>query len=411
MKTKKLFFYLISIIFLFGFGEIAGATDASVYVLPGSGELKENKEYTVSVIVEAIGEEVIGAVEGNLNLSKNLVCQSVSWSNDEILASSPPSCSNLTFALGIKGGTTSKKTLFTVKVKTASSGNANANLSIDKVAGKKLLDATVSNGSYTIISSCVCGDWESWQSGNCNEGGCDKKRVYIRTRSCEPAGCSAGSETKCVEDSACVPKPETKITIAAPTELSGYFNADNKTILISWKASPAKDISGYFILRKLSSEAHYKLIGTVSATALNYKDDLIKIEKTYDYSVVAFKGRSWDNSARSEFSTKTTISAKKVKEEIKEEEPEEIEIEKPKEEKYSASILPLEIEESKTPWLSFFGLAFAFLSIGGLVYYWKWQNKKLNAQKETVKLAEIEKAEKIEKTEENDIIDLRKFKK
>lgn len=190
---------IFALILLFGICQRAEAISASVYVSPASASKKVGDTFTISVGVSPSGGSV-DVVDGTLSLS-NLSCERVDLGSG-VLPESSPSCGNLYFALGIKGGTTSSQTLFTVTVKAGSAGTGTATLSgVQAFSAGVGFSPSVANGSYAISTSCVCTAWPSWQNRGCGGGNClVTQRLQTRTRTCTPSGCASQSESRCVND-------------------------------------------------------------------------------------------------------------------------------------------------------------------------------------------------------------------
>ena len=235
----------------------AKAASPFLFVSPSNGNYKVGDVFEIAIKINP-QEMKVDTFEGKINLS-HLSCQSVSVSSN-VMAVSSPSCGNLYFLLGIPGGTNSTKTLFTIKVKAESEGEAKVYFSgVDILSDGVSVSSNSSGGVYQVSLPCVC----------------------------------------------------EKVVIKAPTHLLAKDVPDDRgtAIKLSWRPSSTKNITGYFILRKLSTERYYKLIGVVSKDKTTYIDKECKPGTTYDYIVVAYQGKSWNQSIRSPFSNKATATA------------------------------------------------------------------------------------------------------
>lgn len=311
-KLNKNLLILLFLSFAFLLSKETQAVTASLWISPKSQSHSLEEEFDISLGITP-NEGSVDALQGDLIL-ENLSCKSLSLA-EGISAVTMPSCSNLKFVLGIQGGTASQKTLFKLRVKGVGEGTAKVTPKVTEVYSMgNLVNFTQEGALYTITPSCTCTEWEPWQKGECNQGGCVDQRVEVRTRDCSPRGCDIESQTRCLEDPVCKPKPEPKIVIQPPYGLSGVFLEQKNSILISWKPSPTKEISGYFILKKLSPETYYKLMASVTQGTLTYEDKNINLGNIYDYTIVAFQGRSWETSNKSGFPPKVTVMAQKKEE-------------------------------------------------------------------------------------------------
>lgn len=202
-----------------GIWNIAEAANASVYVFPQEANKEVGDTFDISVKVNPNGEKVC-AVEGKLNLSK-LTCQKITMGSG-ISPQTAPSCDNLNFLLGIQKCTTSKKTLFTIRVKAKAVGSGTIKFTgVDIIGEGVSLGSTSSNGTYAIttaVPSCVCGSWSVWQDGVCGGGNCSSsQRLQIRTRSCIPSSCKSKNEYQCKDDAGCISRtPAVEIDVVPP---------------------------------------------------------------------------------------------------------------------------------------------------------------------------------------------------
>jgi hypothetical protein len=302
MKKKTILFLAFFLSFLFKFSLAQNQAQVTIYPSQGNFSLEDEISLTVLALP---GQEKIDTVAGKISL-ENLNCLSVNLSQG-IMAGKAPTCQDLSFILGIPQGTQDKKELFLIKVKGKEPGQARANLLISNVlsAGKEISFLTQS-GEYSFLPKCTCGSWSEWKIGECNQGGCVDQRAKIRIRNCTPPGCDIESQVECIVDEACRPKPKA-ITILPPRNLSAKFLKEKNVIFLSWEASPTKDISGYFILKKAPSQKYFELIGSVSKNTLHFEDSKIEPGKIYSYIAVAFQGRSYENSIKSAFSNKVEV--------------------------------------------------------------------------------------------------------
>ncbi len=157
MKKNKILVLGFIGILIAGFGiyNLAkAATTASVYVSPASATKNVGDEFDISVVATPEGGS-IDTFQGKLTLNDNLACESVSMATD-LLATldNKLTCDDITFSLGIPKGTTSSKTLFTVKVKGVSVGTGTATLSnlIVLSAGSEVA-SSASNGIYILTAA------------------------------------------------------------------------------------------------------------------------------------------------------------------------------------------------------------------------------------------------------------------
>lgn len=293
--------YLVFLVFPFN---IVNAADSYLYVSPSNNTFAAGDKFSVSVIVHAGGEKVCG-VEGVLSF-ENLSCQSISTASG-IQAQSSANCAGGGFLLGIQGCVTTDKTLFTINLKAGNAGAGKVGLNKVEIIGEDgPLSYSASGGSFTITDPCSCSAFGSWQDGACGASGClISQRSQTRKRDCSPDGCDSEQETQCVEDSSCS-SSQSKINILPPSNTKTEVVSDEqeKSVKISWNLSKTKDITGYYILRRLSEEKYYKTIKIVDKNITEYIDGTVEEGKTYDYAVVAYKG-NWAN--RSSFSQKTGV--------------------------------------------------------------------------------------------------------
>ena len=216
---------LIAGVFSFG---IANASNSSIYISPGSLDKKVGDTLVLVTSVNTDGSKVC-AVEGKLQLDSNLSCQSIVV-GEGMMAQKSPSCTDLSFLIGIPNCTTVNKTLFTVAVKAEKKGVSSVTFADVDVIGEgfSLSNASV-GGSYNLTSTyvpvvvpqtiktdtpvptltedCVCDAWSGWQNDSesqCGQGGCDSNQVLqIRERSCNPLNCETTVENRCATDSSC----------------------------------------------------------------------------------------------------------------------------------------------------------------------------------------------------------------
>jgi len=320
IKILKISLIIIILVILGANSFLSKAKAASpfLFVSPSNGNYKVGDVFEVAIKINP-QEMKVDTFEGRINLS-HLSCQSVSVSSN-VMAVSSPSCGNLYFLLGIPGGTNSTKTLFTIKVKAESEGEAKIYFSgVDILSDGVSVSSNSSGGVYQVSLPCVCEKWSEWENKNCGEGNClPSQRLQVRKRKCTPSGCDKESESRCIDDSSCYSPTKTSLpkttpfqmVIKAPTHLLATDVPDDRgtAIKLSWRPSSTKNITGYFILRKLSTERYYKLIGVVSKDKTTYIDKECKPGTTYDYIVVAYQGKSWNQSIRSPFSNKATATA------------------------------------------------------------------------------------------------------
>jgi len=213
MKNTKTKIILSAIIFLSvaGFAGIVFAAGPFLYVSPASLTKTVGSTFGASIGVNASGSKVC-AVEGTL-VFNNLSCQSITLASDATPQSSP-TCSNPHFLIGVPSCTTADKVLFTVSVKAGNAGTASISFTgVDIIGEGVSISSSSIGGSYTLISpispTCSCTAWSSWQSGICGGGDCPStQRLQTRTRTCTPAGCNIENESRCIEDSSCVPVGE-----------------------------------------------------------------------------------------------------------------------------------------------------------------------------------------------------------
>jgi len=213
---------LIAGVFSFG---IANASNSSIYISPGSLDKKVGDTLVLVTTVDTDGSKVC-AVEGELQLDNELSCQSIVM-GEGLMPQKAPSCTDLSFLIGIPNCTTVNKTLFTVALKADKKGTAVVSFVDVDVMGEGFSLSTASvGGSYTLTSvpvpvpkkvitptptitkDCVCEDWGEWiktVGGECGQGGCDSNQVLqIRERSCDPVSCEVEVENSCVADSSCL---------------------------------------------------------------------------------------------------------------------------------------------------------------------------------------------------------------
>jgi len=204
-KKNKIIILTLTGILIFGFGfyNKVKAEDSAIYISPTNLSKTVGNIFDISVKVNPSGQKVC-VVEGKLALNK-LSCQKITMGS-AISAQISPSCDDLSFLLGIQGCTTSDKTLFTVTVKTESSGSGTASFTgVDIIGEGVSISSTSSGGSYSITSPCSCGPWSVWQDGVCGGGSCSSnQRLQTRTRLCTPSGCEAKDEYQCKDDSGCI---------------------------------------------------------------------------------------------------------------------------------------------------------------------------------------------------------------
>jgi len=321
MRKIKILLIIVIILIISGinsFSPKAKAASPFLFVSPNTGNYKIGDVFEIAIKINP-QEMKVDTFEGKINLS-HLSCQSVNISSN-VMAISSPSCGNLHFLLGIPGGTNSTKTLFTIKVKAESEGEAKIYFSgVDILSDGISVSSNSSGGICQISSPCVCENWSGWENKNCGEGNCSpSQRLQVRKRKCTPSGCDKESESRCVDDSSCCTSKKTSLStptpfqmiIKTPSHLLAKDIPDDRgsAIKLSWKPSSTKNITGYFILRKLPTERYYKLIGVVSKDKTTYIDKKCKPGKTYDYVVVAYQGKNWNQSIRSPFSNKATATA------------------------------------------------------------------------------------------------------
>lgn len=147
MKNIKTKIVLSLVIFLSAVG-IVSAASSSLYVSPTSATKNVGEVFTVSIGVNASGNNVCGT-EGTL-VFNNLSCQSITVASG-LMAQSSPTCSNPYFLVGIPNCTTVDKALFTVSVKAGSAGVASVGATgIDVIGEGKSVGFALVNGTYTI---------------------------------------------------------------------------------------------------------------------------------------------------------------------------------------------------------------------------------------------------------------------
>lgn len=168
MKKNKILFLGFTVFLIAGLLSVysyakAGVTGAegdpslptaTVNVSPASATKNVGDEFDISVVATPEGGS-IDTFQGKLTLNDNLACESVSMATD-LLATldNKLTCDDITFSLGIPKGTTSSKTLFTVKVKGISVGTGTATLSnlIVLSAGSEVA-SSASNGIYILTAA------------------------------------------------------------------------------------------------------------------------------------------------------------------------------------------------------------------------------------------------------------------
>jgi hypothetical protein len=150
-KNKILILGFIGVLIIgFGSWDIVKATGSSVYISPAQVSKEIGNVFDITVKVDPDGQKVC-AVEGKLNLTK-LSCQKVTMGSN-LSAQKSPSCDDLNFLLGIEGCTTSKKTLFTIKVKASSVGSGAAKFTeVDIMGEGTSVGLASTGGNYTITA-------------------------------------------------------------------------------------------------------------------------------------------------------------------------------------------------------------------------------------------------------------------
>lgn len=352
LKKIPLLIIIISLFLPF----LSRATSPSLYLSPASGEKEVGEIFDVSVGIDPQGKSV-DVFEGTIKLT-NFSCQAVSLGSG-VMAVTIPSCDNLNFQLGIPGGTIEKRVLFTIKVKGENEGTATISFSGVKIlGGGEHLSSSASGGSYLIkrttppppikytlqISKTGTGSGVVKNTAincglDCSEN-YDQGTTVILTAT--PASGSVFKEWKgcdSVTADKCTVKMNTNKVVTAtfnlspqppqppqpPLKLPAVTNVtaadvpddDGKNIKISWDPYPEVDkIDGFFVLGKYPHERVYIWRRPVDKNATSFLDAECTPGKTYDFVVVAYKGRDWGRSIKSPFSnvaTATAIDNKKEK--------------------------------------------------------------------------------------------------
>ena len=192
-------------------------------VSPPTSTKNVGESFDLVVKVLPAGEKVC-AVEGQLLVSK-LVVQNIIVAGDIMPQTSPSFSNNLYFLLGVPNCTTQEKTLFTVKVKGQSVGEASAAFGeVDIIGEGKSISSDSNSGKYQIVAlkmkkkapgkestaqkvvkPCTCGKWTSWQDKGCGGEGClETQMLQVRTRTCVSSGCDVERQTQCMNNASCV---------------------------------------------------------------------------------------------------------------------------------------------------------------------------------------------------------------
>ncbi len=204
---------------------IANASNSLIYVSPNNLDKQVGENFVLAVMVDTAGSKVC-AVEGELRLDK-LSCQNIVL-GEGLAVQKMPSCSDLSFLIGIKKCATENKTLFTIAVRADQAGTATASFADVDVMGEGFsLSKTSVNGNYNLTAAapitpvkkatpvpvvvpvgptenCVCEDWGEWQRIDCGAGECEATQLsQSRARNCEPSNCEVTVENRCVADAYC----------------------------------------------------------------------------------------------------------------------------------------------------------------------------------------------------------------
>jgi hypothetical protein len=160
--NKILFGILIAIVFTNINSTVLASTIPGVYVTPTEITKNVGELFSVSINVSASGSKVY-AVEGTIDF-KNLTCDSVTVAPG-LMAQTTPTCAKPYFLIGIPNGTNKDTSVVDIKVKGASVGPANINITnVDIIGEGKSIGTNSTSGNYTIVGVNLGGSYVPPQS-------------------------------------------------------------------------------------------------------------------------------------------------------------------------------------------------------------------------------------------------------
>jgi len=234
---------------------VANASNSLIFVSPNSLNKNVGDNLVLTVKVDTAGSKVCG-VEGKLQLDDKLSCQNIVL-GEGLMSQKAPSCTDLSFLVGIPNCTTVNKTLFTVAVKAEKKGTAVVSFADVDVIGEGFsLSNTSVSGNYNLTAvpeipvpvpqavkpapvvpvvvptdNCVCEDWSGWQRVDCGAGDCATTQLsQSRSRSCNPLNCETTVENRCVADSYCA----TMIPVESSSQTASAIGAIGSMGILGW---------------------------------------------------------------------------------------------------------------------------------------------------------------------------------
>lgn len=160
--NKILFGILIAIVFASISSTVLASTIPSVYVTPTEITKNVGEVFSASVNVSASDSKVY-AVEGTIDF-KNLICDSITVAPG-LMAQTTPTCAKPYFLIGIPNGTNKDTSVVDIKVKGASVGPANINITnVDIIGEGKSIGTKSTGGNYTIVGVNLGGSYVPPQS-------------------------------------------------------------------------------------------------------------------------------------------------------------------------------------------------------------------------------------------------------
>jgi hypothetical protein len=85
------------------------------------------------------------------------------------------------------------------------------------------------------------------------------------------------------------PSTNVSSSIVKPTAPTATISTDNKSVVLSWKASTTTTIGGYNIYRSETSGMNYQKIGDTGKSTVTFTDSTIVAGKSYYYMIRAYK--------------------------------------------------------------------------------------------------------------------------